>query len=87
MSFHPRSTTFQPCDSYFVEPFEGDMCAPRLDAKEHAKYIAQERQAAIAEDLSRLACEELQDDILTHIEQMDVSSPSSITFCFLSWLT
>ena len=62
---------YKPCDSFFVESFDGD-AVPGLDAKEHAKLIARERQYAIAEELSKIASDELRDDIVSHLLEMDV---------------
>jgi hypothetical protein len=73
MVFHAHSQhapRYPPCDSYFVESHDSDY---RIDAQEHAKFVARERQLAMAEELSRLASVEYQDDILSHMEQMDVS--------------
>lgn len=68
---------YQPCDSFFVETYE-DFPAPHMDPKEHAKLIARERQYAMADELSRQASEEYQDDILSHMLEMDVSFPSYV---------
>lgn len=61
------------CDSYFVESHDYDL---RVDPQEQAKLVARERQLAIAEELSKQASLEYQDDILSHMEQMDVSIAS-----------
>jgi hypothetical protein len=75
MAYHKRPTSsYQPCDSYFVESYD-DFPAPRIDAKEHAKLVARERQYAIADELSKLASDEFRDDILAHMLDMDVSDP------------
>jgi hypothetical protein len=71
MAYQQRPTSsYQTCDSFFVETFD-DFPAPRMDAKEHAKLIARERQYAIAEELSKIASDELRDDILSHMLEMD----------------
>lgn len=76
MAYQKRPTSsYQPCDTFFVESYD-DFPAPRMDPKEHAKLIARERQYAIADELSRVASEELRDDILSHMLDMDVSFPS-----------
>ncbi|EEH39513.2 hypothetical protein PAAG_08782 [Paracoccidioides lutzii Pb01] len=67
---HP-SSSFQPCDTYFVEQYEPEYPAPRLGPREHAKVIARERQFAIADELSKQASDEYQDDILAHMLVMD----------------
>lgn len=65
-------SNFQPCDTFFVESY-GGFPAPGLDPKQHAKLIARERQYAIADELSKIASDELRDDILDHLLEMDVS--------------
>jgi hypothetical protein len=75
MAYQQRSNqTFQPCDSFFIETYEQDFPAPRLDPKEHAKIVARERQYAIADELSKAASDEYQDDIVAHMLEMDVSN-------------
>ncbi|KAJ9203734.1 hypothetical protein DTO164E3_36 [Paecilomyces variotii] len=64
---------YQPCDSFFVETYE-DFPAPHMDPKEHAKLVARERQYAMADELSRQASEEYQDDILSHMLEMDTAT-------------
>jgi hypothetical protein len=73
MSFRRYPTSsYQPCDTFFVESC-GGFPAPSLDPKEHAKLIARERQYAIADELSKIASDELRHDILSHLLEMDVS--------------
>lgn len=73
MAYHKRPTSsYQPCETFFVESYD-DFRAPRVDAKEHAKLIARERQYAIAEELSKVASDEFREDILSHMLDMDVS--------------
>jgi hypothetical protein len=69
---HPPST-FQPCESFFVES-ANDPPHHRLDPKEHARLVARERQYTIADELSRLTSEEYQEDILSHMLEMDIST-------------
>lgn len=64
---------YQSCDSFFVESYD-DWSGPRVDLKERAKLLARERQYAIAEELSRLASDELRDDVLAHMLEMDVTT-------------
>lgn len=72
MAYQQRpSSSFQPCETFFVEP--ADDIPHRLDPKEHARLVARERQYAMADELSRLTSEEYQDDILSHMLEMDVS--------------
>lgn len=67
------TTSYQPCDSYFVESYEPEYPAPRLGPKEHAKLIARERQYAIADELSKQVSDEYREDVLSHMLMMDVS--------------
>ncbi|KAE8144451.1 G1/S-specific cyclin [Aspergillus avenaceus] len=74
MAYQKRPmSSYQPCDTFFVESYE-DFPAPRMDPKEHAKLIARERQYAIADELSKVASDELRDDILSHMLDMDAST-------------
>ncbi|OJJ46953.1 hypothetical protein ASPZODRAFT_65685 [Penicilliopsis zonata CBS 506.65] len=74
MAYHQRPTSsYQPCDSFFVESYD-NFPAPRMDAKEHARLIARERQYAIAEELSKVASDEFRDDILSHMLDMDFAT-------------
>ena len=63
----------QPCDSFFIEE-DCRALFERQAKEEEAKWVAAERQYAIAEQLSSLASEELRDDVLNHMLEMDVSS-------------
>ncbi|KKZ67393.1 hypothetical protein EMCG_06921 [[Emmonsia] crescens] len=71
---HRPTSSFQPCDSYFVESYEPEYPGPRLGPKEHARLIARERQFAIADELSKQVSDEYQDDILAHMLAMDSST-------------
>ncbi|QKX62776.1 uncharacterized protein TRUGW13939_09941 [Talaromyces rugulosus] len=72
MAFPHHTTSYQPCETFFVESTED--LNPRIDPKEQAKLIARERQYAIAEQLSTLAKEEYLDDCLSHMLQMDTAT-------------
>ncbi|KAJ5805514.1 uncharacterized protein N7503_003116 [Penicillium pulvis] len=65
----PRSS-YQPCDTFFVED-DYRMRAEKQAKQEHEKLVARERQYAIADQLSRLASDELRDDVLSHMMEMD----------------
>lgn len=74
MAYLPSQNAYQhTCDSYFVEQDDLGCFAARAQTKERAKLLAEERQRAIGEELSYLAKEDLQDDILSHMEHMEVS--------------
>ncbi|KAH8816421.1 cyclin-like protein [Xylogone sp. PMI_703] len=60
----------QPCDSYFVESDEPSY-GPKHDSRELAKLIGRQKQEAIANELSRQACESYMEDIIQHMQQME----------------
>ena len=68
--------TYGFCDSYFVEGHEDDggVYARAAAERERARGIARMRQKAIAEELSQLTADEYQEDILDHMEHMEVRS-------------
>ncbi|EEQ29678.1 G1/S-specific cyclin CLN1 [Microsporum canis CBS 113480] len=74
-----QTTTFQPCDSFFVETYDQEYAQPQqpqqshpqLGPKEQAKLLARERQYAMADQMSRIATDEYQEDILSHMHMMD----------------
>lgn len=82
MAFHPQPM-FQPqpfpaygyCDSYFVENHDDDdgVFARAAADRERQRQIAKVTQKALAEELSQVTAEEYQDDILNHMENMEVS--------------
>ena len=63
----------QPCDSYFVESHESQERIIRDGIRERERLRKHHTQAAIAEELSLLASDEYRDDILQHMERMEVS--------------
>lgn len=78
MAFSRPRSSFQPCETFFVEDDYHRARADRQAQQEHDKLVARERQYAIADQLSRLTSEELRDDVLKHMLEMDVSiSPPS----------
>ena len=60
------------CDSYFVESEEDGVYAMRREQRERARAIAKLQQRALAEELSRMTADELQEDIMDHMEHMEV---------------
>jgi hypothetical protein len=62
------------CDSFFVESHDDSLFASRAEARERARAIARMQQRAIAEDLSRQTADEYQEDIMDHMEYMEVSA-------------
>ena len=60
------------CDSYFVESHDDGIYAARAEARERARAVARMQQRHMAEDLSRATAEEYQEDIMDHMEFMEV---------------
>lgn len=60
------------CNSYFVESQDDGLYAARAEERERARAIARMQQRALAEELSRLTADEYQDDIMDHMEYMEV---------------
>ena len=60
------------CDSYFVESHEEQEKRHREKLKECDRRQKWQTQLAIAEDLSQLTSCEYRDDILEHMETMEV---------------
>ena len=86
MSFkQARTSSYQPCDTFFVESYDAPLwnIKQQYEAADRAKHIARERQAYIAEELSNIVSQEYKDDVLSHMEQMDVRRPFffSKSFC------
>lgn len=67
------------CDSFFVESAESErdgIYAARKLRQEKARIDA-ETQMEIADEMSRMVSEEYQEDILDHMEVMEVSNPDN----------
>ena len=60
------------CDSFFIETDEGRLFTRREDVQEKARADAQAKQRVIGGELSRITAEEYQDDILDHMQHMEV---------------
>ena len=74
MAFQQPQARYGNCDSYFVESQDDGVYAAKAEARERARAIARMQQRAIAEELSRLTADEYQEDVLAHMEYMEVSS-------------
>ena len=61
------------CDSFFEEVDNG-IYAIRAEARERKRAIARIHQRALAEQLSRITALEYEEDILDHMERMEVRS-------------
>lgn len=64
--------TYGSCDSYFVESVDDGLYAQRAREREVARHTARQRQRELAEDLSRVTSEDYQEDILAHMEHIEV---------------
>jgi hypothetical protein len=67
-----RQSQYGHCDTFFID--DDGVYAARAEARERQRAIARMRQRTIAEELSRLTAEEYQEDILDHMEQMEVET-------------
>ena len=71
------------CDSFFVDAHDDGIYAVRAEARERARAIARMQQRAIAEELSRMTSEEYQEDIMDHMEHMEVKCLDFFIFAHL----
>ena len=62
----------QTCDSYFVENHDDKEMRFREEMRERENFDKRQTQLAIAEELSQLASYEYRDDVLSHMEDMEV---------------
>ncbi len=69
----------QPCNSYFAECHEDREREHRDQVRDYERRAKRQTQVAIAEDLSRLASDEYREDILTHMEKMEVIASAQST--------
>lgn len=73
MAYQPR----QPCETYFVESNDTSYPPPRAH-HEMIKIQGRMKQQAMADELSRQACDAYMDDIVDHMAQMEVISLRSL---------
>ncbi|KAH0536986.1 hypothetical protein FGG08_006188 [Glutinoglossum americanum] len=59
------------CDSFFVESHDDGVFASHGRVREHAELVARERQFALADELTRLARAQYEEDIMEHMEDME----------------
>jgi glutamyl-tRNA reductase len=64
---------YQPDNTFFVESDESNQHMSMRDA---AKMLARNKQEMIANELSRLACDEYLEDIMQHMRHMEVNKNS-----------
>ena len=77
----------QPCDSYFVESHDDRERRYNDEIKEREKFAKRHTQLAIAEELSQLASDEYLDDILSHMEDMEVRHLAALRSLAMVMLT
>lgn len=63
----------QSYDDFFIEPYDIHGKPYHDNTRVAEQHKKRDIQLAIAEELSQLASEEYRDDILNHMEQMEVS--------------
>ena len=61
------------CDSYFVEPHDNRGKPYREALREREKHVKHQTQLAIAEEMSQLVSAEYCQDVLEHMEFMEVN--------------
>lgn len=83
MAFRQQQSRYGQCNSFFVETHDDGLYAVRAEERERARAIARMQQRALAEELSRMTAEEYQEDIMDHMEYMEVCVPIASTprFC------
>jgi len=77
MAQHTRTgKRLPPCDSFFVESPEDEdeegLFEARRQARQRTQQINADTQYNMAEEMSRMVSEEYQEDILDHMEHMEV---------------
>ena len=70
----PTFPSYGYCDSYFVDSHDDDegLFARAAAERERQRGVAKLRHKALAEELSRATADEYQEDILDHMERMEV---------------
>ena len=71
------------CDSYFVESHEDEERRFLGQLRERDRRQKWQTQLEIAEELSQLTSCEYRDDILQHMETMEVKAPQGLIFGFV----
>jgi hypothetical protein len=66
----------QPDDTYFVEDAS---YPPQRATHDYIKMVGRRRQEAMANELSRQACDTYMEDIIQHMHEMEVNN---LTSCF-----
>lgn len=75
MHAQPQFPSYGYCDSYFVDNHDDDegVYARAIAERDRQRAFAKLRQKALADELSRATADEYQEDILDHMERMEVS--------------
>lgn len=72
----------RPCESYFVETHDDNVRSYEAERRERKRQADLYTQSAIATELSQLVSEDYREDIVQHMEKMEVSgfidSPTSL---------
>jgi len=68
---------YQTCDTFFVE----DAYPPR-NSQDYIKMMGRRRQEAMANELSRQACDAYLEDIVKHMKHMEVDNLEFLFFLF-----
>ena len=77
MAFNPQSQTrYGHCDSYFVVSDDEDYNLVAERKREQTRAIARAHQRQLGFELSKITADEYQEDILDHMEFMEVSCNS-----------
>lgn len=75
MAYPQQSQTrYGNCDTFFIQS-DDDAYSLAERTRERARAIARAQHRQLGDDLSRLVAAEYQDDILDHMEYMEVSLP------------
>ena len=75
---------FSPYDGLHAEQDELKLQAQRAEARERERAAARQTQREIAQELSRITSDEYQEDVLDHMEQLEVrqcQSGLTMTHC------
>ena len=68
----PYQARYGHCDTFFTESEDDGIYAIRAEERERARAIGRMHQRALAEELSKATADEYQEDILDHMEHMEV---------------
>lgn len=74
MAYHypAGEKAYGPYDGFYTEQDELKLQAQRAEARERERAAARQTQREIAQELSRITSDEYQEDVLDHMEQLEV---------------